>query len=377
MNNVGHSLVEWLESKGEICLELNEEAATIPTHRVPGESDYNDELLNEEERSQIDLSKIGKGENLGIILNENQRSGIESNIGQGRDSTKKSQQHILAWYQPIHYYGYDWGIFITSEGLLEFASNIACYIKKLEPLIAEKLVYAAFCVLYSHEKFHHRMESFAIRLHVVESKACYRKYSKSVYKNAISTGTSAKEEKLAMASMFREILDVSKSRVLGKEVTRATREYLIDLFASVNSSYSGAGFVVKDKQYAQELWQLQSEIQEATTTPTRSVFEWEYAPQITSPLFRISQNIWEITPPNQSHVLPRGNPIAVPRRKVEKILKESGYIEIRSAGNGGHVKWRGPNGEMMILPAGSEIFGSTVSSIAKSLRITVRELRNS
>ena len=64
----------------------------------------------------------------------------------------------------------------------------------------------------------------------------------------------------------------------------------------------------------------------------------------------------------------------MPRKKVERRLKQGGFIEDRSAGKGGHVKWRGPSGEMIILPSGSEIFSSTVSSIAKSLKITVREL---
>ena len=218
MNNEGEAIVDWLKSKDEIHPDSIDEILTVPNYRLPSSDGYDIGVLNEEERTLIDAALLGVGDRLGIQLSESQRNLIESNIGRSRNSIIQNQIHVLAWYQPIHYFGHDWGIFISSEGLLDVARSIASYVKKTEPFIIEKLVYAAFCVLYSHEKFHHRIESFAIRLHVAERKSCYRQYSKNVYKAAVDTGSSAREEKLAMSSMFREILGGSKSKTLGKEV---------------------------------------------------------------------------------------------------------------------------------------------------------------
>ena len=352
MNNVGQSLINWLDTKGELALESLDEISTIPTNRIPGQLGYNEESLTQENRSQIDITRVGVGENLGIELNENQRQEIESNIGGSKKTNNSSNQHILAWYQPIHYFGSDWGIFLTSQGLIDVATGIAPYLRKKEPLVAEKLVYAAFLLLYAHEKFHHRMESFAIRLHVIEDKACYRNYSKKVYRVAVNTNSSSREEKLAMANMLIDLDSPSIRRTLGKEILQAACDYMKDLFVGANTTYSGAEFVAKKKQFENELWLLQSEIQEFTTLPTRVVDEWKHASQVSRPLFSISQNIWEITQPNQSSVLPKGNPLSVPRKKVERRLKQGGFIEDRSAGKGGHVKWRGPSGEMIILPSG-------------------------
>ena len=374
MNDPAIQLVEWLEQQGEINPILDDESWVISPERIPTSESFDAEKISTETRNRVDIDLLGSPEGIGITLTESQREKIQESIRRPRETSTQINQHVLAWYQPIHYFGLDWGIFITTEGLLEVAQDIASYVMAPEPDLAEKLVLAAFSVLYYHELFHHRAESAAIRMHVIDGKPCYRKYTKNVYNKCQQTRTSSLEEQLAMADMFRKIDSSTRWKQMGSNVRSATRSYLLALFNIVPPCYQGASSAIRDYQNQEVLGNLLSSIQESTRSPLRSFEEWKFASNISKPLFSITQNIWEITPSNSAPLLPHSFPLSKPRQTIENALKQHGFVEIRSGGKGSHSKWRGPNGEMVIVPLGKEIFGSTVSNIAKTLNIEVREL---
>lgn len=95
---------------------------------------------------------------------------------------------VCAWYQPIHFFAYDWGIFIREDCLIRQASRIAAFLPPpQQPLMsraeyATMLLKASFAAFYFHEHFHHKVESFGIRLHVVTGVSKYLPYKKNVYK---------------------------------------------------------------------------------------------------------------------------------------------------------------------------------------------------
>jgi predicted RNA binding protein YcfA (HicA-like mRNA interferase family) len=373
MSEASFDLVEWMISKGEVDFDAHSEIAGVSGHRIPGNDDFNQELLDEESREQIAVERLGIDSNSGINPNPQAREQIEKAIGSGPARISGSL-HVLAWYQPISYYGHDWGIYITTSGLLEVATGIAGYVKKSEPFVIEKCLYAAFLILYSHEKFHHRTESFAVRSRIVSNKSCYRMYSKNVYQPSFGSSSGCLEEQLAMATMMRDLNSSSRSKQLGANVRKATRLYLEDLFHSIGGAYQNASHFVPNLQFEEQLDNLLSQCQEGSATPVRTQGEWPHASHISRPLFTVAHDIWEITSAGYPSILPHNPPLSVSRKRIENELRARGFAEKRSAGKGSHAKWSGPTGQMIIIPLGKEIFESTAASIAKSLQIPLTEL---
>lgn len=80
---------------------------------------------------------------------------------------------VLGWYQPIHFFASNWGIFIRESALVDLARDLA---PRFAPFIGRRtraahvavLIRAAFAYVFLHEHYHHKIESLAIRLHIVE-----------------------------------------------------------------------------------------------------------------------------------------------------------------------------------------------------------------
>ena len=102
---------------------------------------------------------------------------------------EKTRWDYCAWYQPIHFHGFDWGIFIREDCVRSLAVSIARFFNEAWlPGTASRLVAAATVTYYLHELFHHRVESFGFRLHVVTGHSCYLPYERMVYRPEIQRG---------------------------------------------------------------------------------------------------------------------------------------------------------------------------------------------
>lgn len=92
-----------------------------------------------------------------------------------------------AWYQPIHFFGPDWGIYIKEDCVRRAAYRFARFVPRhVQPLFSHRdwlnrLSLAALLAYYYHEHYHHRVESLGYRLHVVLGRSCYRPYMTSIY----------------------------------------------------------------------------------------------------------------------------------------------------------------------------------------------------
>lgn len=101
-----------------------------------------------------------------------------------------------AWYQPIHFFAYDWGIFVLEDCVFSAARQMARLANKADikaeqarkPFsIAQAFLRSAFLSLFYHEHYHHRVECLGLRLHFATDKARYPDYVKKVYRPKVGT----------------------------------------------------------------------------------------------------------------------------------------------------------------------------------------------
>lgn len=113
---------------------------------------------------------------------------IDGRLGRGPDAldrgARSRRPDVCAWYQPIHFHGLAWGIYIREDCLWRMAADIAAFMPPGTPMtfgLPKALLRAAFSTLFLHEAYHHKTESLGIRLHIVERTPCYVPYFKNVY----------------------------------------------------------------------------------------------------------------------------------------------------------------------------------------------------
>ncbi len=109
----------------------------------------------------------------------------------------------LAWYQPLHYFATNWGTYIREAAVMDLAAYI---VEAMPPerRFERDAIFGAtrmgLGVLYLHEAFHHRVESFAIGLEIAEHVKRYCPYHDAVYKPQVAAGSDELlEESLATA----------------------------------------------------------------------------------------------------------------------------------------------------------------------------------
>jgi hypothetical protein len=132
---------------------------------------------------------------------------LRSRVRPGGGPPPPVDPDALAWYQPIHYFGHAWGIYVRESATLDLA---AYFLESMHPDrrwdrdVVFGSVRLGLAILYLHEAFHHRVESFAIHLEIVEEAKRYVPYHDFVYK-PLARGRSDDllEESLATAESFR------------------------------------------------------------------------------------------------------------------------------------------------------------------------------
>jgi hypothetical protein len=109
-----------------------------------------------------------------------------------------------AWYCPIHFFGYGWGIYIREICVLTHALDIASFVhwpsvRLARTEIARQMLRSAFYVFFLHEQFHHKVESLGLRLLIATGSDRYRPYKTKVYRQTFLT-PNCLEESLANAT---------------------------------------------------------------------------------------------------------------------------------------------------------------------------------
>jgi hypothetical protein len=240
-------------------------------------------------------SLIGKGDE-GVNLNP------EDGRGSGGWDT-------CAWYQPIHFFCADWGIFIKESCVLSAAADISRFFWRPVPthlrrVYANACIRAAVYVYFLHEHYHHKIECLGIRLEVASAQPWYVPYFRRVYSPSLGTDH-VLEESLANADAFRRLREPRYLRSISVGVTEATQRYLSARFPSAPPGYRKAVDFLTDKKFDDGENLLQAQFVEATTIPGRPVWIWNFAPRMTQSMFTVESNIWAIVSASSAPVLPR------------------------------------------------------------------------
>jgi len=202
-----------------------------------------------------------------------------------------------AWYQSIHKYGYAWGICLGEKLVRKIALEIATIegnrITNLpnECVVVQLIAAATFC-LYLHERFHHRVESFAIRTQIVDGRPCYLPYMRSVYRFAKLTDDLI-EEALAEAESIREISNMGRFRdALHPIVLKSTIEYLKKAIPLGPPGYRRGLSYTQDKKMESGLGFLWSQMRGLSPKPTQPSDEWVLLGRIHDALLECRHDIW-------------------------------------------------------------------------------------
>ena len=311
-------------------------------------------------------------------------------LGAAEDQTAEGGNtfDFLAWYQPIHFFGPDWGIFIKQEAIIDLAKEIGRFyptslfrlatrrgggFRTSDPRrLAAALVRATFSLLFLHEHYHHKTESFSIRLHVVENADRFIRYHHNVYEPNLGTSNQL-EESLANADAYRRLSQPPYSRAMGPVVLDATKRFAREMFKSSPPGYSEALNYLTAPTFADGEGLLQGRIQAGTLQGGSRPSGWNLATHMTQSLFPVTSNIWEIVPTGGRPITSSG-PVAPLSRPttgdVDKLLKSHGYMEDRGRGKGSHRYYVKPRSAPVCLPNGRERLSFTVlRQVANALGI--------
>ncbi len=298
---------------------------------------------------------------LSPILDELERV-ITSNEGPNRRiyHSEDRDEYPCAWYQPIHYFGRNWGIFIRQECLEHAILDIATYIdwkaiypKKLKLYQCFKVLrQCAFYELYFHEQFHHKVESFGLRLLVSNGRDNYRYYKSKVYRPTFGTDDCL-EEGLANAEIFQRINESRYKQRLQPNIISGFKNYLGDTIRGAPPGYRTGVNYLSEAAYKIGLGTLQSQMFGVSLLPTKVASHWQVATHMTRSLADITSNIWVIIPQmgrpiiSSSAIDPRGT---ISTNKVTSTLtKFYNFSVVKGAGKGSHVKLKDQNGRTVVL----------------------------
>lgn len=291
----------------------------------------------------------------------------------------------LAWYTPIHYFGLGSAIYIKESAVFDVAAAILNRLPepdRADPTNVMGACRAAMSVLYLHEAYHHKIESLAIRLEIVERAQRYLPYSKGVYIPLIKQDSDdVLEEALACAQMYRRFRSERLyHRGVPKSVRTATVAMLPEWFRTLPPSYGEAGRYIEDQTFGVAEYMLMSQVQEAAIAPRRAAAEWSLAPHLCRGLLNCQRITHVLVPTGQHPILPWiGQAPALPSissRKAIRHLEDQGWKIDRGRGKGSHIRLKHVGKPSLTIPANRESLSPRVlKSIADALGVRLAELR--
>ncbi len=284
---------------------------------------------------------------------------------------------VCAWYQPIHFFGTDFGIFIREECVISIASKIASFLPPptirrptlwSKRALAAKLWWTAFSTLFLHEQYHHKIESLGFRLHIARNgRSTYLPYKKNVYRPSLGTDDCL-EEGMANADAYGRITKSPYNRA-GTHIVGATKEYLEHQFRIDPPGYRLASDLLKPKKYTDGHQLLCSQVLSASLTPaTPKPSDWLAAPGITKSIFNIKKKrLYAVVRGRRPPISPHKGVSPCASRDLVKIFQGRGWSQT-TGGKGSHIKLVKSNKKPVIIPANREHLSPGV------LRAALRQL---
>jgi hypothetical protein len=283
-----------------------------------------------------------------------------SGAGRGILEAVERNQHLdpptdvdaLAWYLPFHYFGLDWGIYVKESAVFELAARIYADMRapRLTPRLVEDLCRMGLSILYLHEAFHHKVESFATRLEIAARTPVYRAYKDTVIKSVRGTDAHL-EEAVACAEMLTRLGENAYRKGVVKRTHHAAKNFVEDWIPLLDPGYRlGLEHVGEESR-----WQLQAQIAEATPRPARSHRDWGLADNMLRGFFDKDAVARVIVPIGTRPVIPWLNGadplVSISTDRLAKFVRrEFGYVEVPNRGKGSHRWFECPTGEFPAFP---------------------------
>lgn len=272
---------------------------------------------------------------------------------------------VLAWYQPIHFYGPDWGIFIREDGIAREALRIAAV--AAGSMSSLECVRAAIVTLFLHEAYHHKVESFSIRLLAAREQPVYPRYFSHVYMRLLKSDDLL-EEALANAESWRRL----EERVYAPGDVEAVRRYLEWSFSKAPPGYRRAGDYLEWSKFRTGQAELLNQVAAGSTKPTQSADDWVAVNRMHQALFEVRQNFWTVVPKGTHPALPIVTPSKYETTGLVRALQSAGWTELRGAK---HRKFAGPMGRRVHLSRRHEQPPHVARQVADALKVPVGTLR--
>ena len=287
------------------------------------------------------------------------------------------EHHILAWYQPIHYYQENWGVYILASGLEAVMKSLTSHCLRFEaqanPRFKSEIKYAAWQILFLHEEFHHKVEMLSVRLAASSGSHKYRNYTRNVYSaTKISAPLSCREEAICDAYVYRNLKSKLQKKVCA-EIVRASMIALNDYMTSATGEYAGSLNLISDRSFESTINVLIDQINSGAILPSNSKFDWGLFPEFFNSLPNLKANTFLVDDISSNTNVGNTIHLALPKRKLEKIISMHGYFK-SDEGDGSHEKWKKPGSPFIILTKSREQSISVIKSTAKTLGMNVDEL---
>ncbi len=288
----------------------------------------------------------------------------------------------LAWYAPFHRFGLSWGIYIYESSVIDIAGQIGTFLKPgviLRPGITQQLSRVALSILYLHEAFHHKIESFATRLEVVKRQKVFLPYEQNVYQNLLGTDE-LMEEALACAEMYMRLKEKTYRRGISDSVYEATTAMLDAWIPTLPPGYRMAETIMSGlSPFEKNRNALLCQVNEGVINSTQNYHEWSLATQMTRGLFSWREIAYVLIPKGTKSLIPwfsdEVTKLSISTRDLEKLIRQFGYSEI-SGGKGSHRKFVHNSRPTIILPNARESLSPGVlRSVARTLGVgSIRDL---
>jgi len=273
------------------------------------------------ERVEINPGSFFEGDSVwDFDPTEEELNEIEGAFHQGPPGYSESQNswrpvhwETCAWYQPVHFFGPNWGIYIKESCIFSTAKRFARFVPRYLQVARTSrewfnvLSLAATWVYYLHEHYHHRVESFGIRLHVVMGHSKYVPYENQVYgvlksnlgnfpKGPYINGWDPDEqieEALANANSYNQIGSQTYSKKLGKQVVNIVREALRWEFRYDPPGYRQAVHYLNRESFKHGESLLQTRVVLADLSPV-ATHSWSFAPGMTKGFYGNRSKFWAV-----------------------------------------------------------------------------------
>lgn len=292
---------------------------------------------------------------------------------------------VFAWYQPIHYFGEAWGIYMREEGIALVAAALGGFVSTDRPrvVVAAECQRMAQVLLRLHEAFHHKVESAAIRLEIASQAHRYRPYDEGVYAPLLDEKSEhLLEEALGTAWMIeKRSSDVAG---VGGDVVEGLGSFLQWWIPRLPAPYRRGIAIADARQFEELLFRLTGQIDEGIRLPARPDHQWTTFTHLHDPMHNRRSPHYIVVPSGEVTYLPHRGPmkhLALSARDVAKLLSKAGWT--RSEGNRGRhpVKYVKEGQPPIPVPWHSgSLSPGTLQSIARAAgfsnaRAMVAELR--